>query len=332
MTARAEVDPVSAPTSRAPVPRVLAVRRAMGTLVRVLGADGADVPTAERALDEIERVERLMSVRRPESDVGRVNAGCGEPVRVAAETFEVLEWSARISRLSAGAFDVTIEALNGLWRFGDAVDGCPSCPDPVAVAERLAHVGWARVELDTARRTVRLPPGSRIGLGGIAKGHAVDRAVRVLREEGFHDFILQAGGDLFASGRRPDGAPWAIGVRDPRAGGRAAFATAAVSDRALCTAGDYERFFMAEGVRQHHILDPRTGEPARASRSVSVIADSALLADGLDDAIFVLGPARGLELARHFPGVEVLIVDAENGVWRSSRGGPGFNVHRAPSR
>jgi thiamine biosynthesis lipoprotein len=322
---------LSAPVSCVPATRVLAVRRAMGTLVRVLAAPGPRASAAELALDEIERIERLMSVRRPDSDLGRVNAGSGKPVEVSVETFHVLEWSARISRLSAGAFDVTVEALSELWRFGDTAVVRPSCPDPRDVARRLTHVGWARVELDAARRTVRIPPGSRIGLGGMAKGYAVDRAARILCDEGIGDFILQGGGDLFASGRRPDGAPWTIGVRDPRARGGAAFAAAALSDRALCTAGDYERFFMVDGVRYHHVLDPRTGDPARASRSVSIIADSAMLADGLDDAIFVLGPNSGLELARRFPGVEVLIVDAHNSVWSSSQGAAGFQVHRAPS-
>jgi thiamine biosynthesis lipoprotein len=171
-----------------------------------------------------------------------------------------------------------------------------------------------------------------MSLGGIAKGYAVDAAARVLRAEGLEAFLVQAGGDLYVRGKKPDGARFRVGVRDPR--GKDAtdyFALLEVEDHAFSTAGDYERGFVKAGRRYHHIIDPRTGFPATASRSVTVWAPDAFTADAIDDAVFILGPEKGLALVESLDDVGAVIVDEHNKVWISRRLGDRLHMLRQPT-
>lgn len=297
---------------------------AMGTQV-TLSAYVRDEPGAVLAFaaaeDEITRIERLMTDwERPDvppSDVIRVNAaaGNGSPIAIADETFEVISHALDMSRRSGGAFDITYAAMHGLWKFDEDLD--PKLPAASEIARRRHLVNWRDVVVDPRRKTVRLRrPGMRMGLGGIAKGYAVDRASAVLRARGLADFMVQAGGDLYVSGSK-GGIHWMVGVRDPRGGPVDVIATMPIQDHAFSTAGDYERSFVLDGKRYHHIIDPKTGYPATASREVTIYAPTAFLADALDDAVFILGPAKGLALCKQFPDAAALIVDAHNRVWVS---------------
>jgi thiamine biosynthesis lipoprotein len=154
-------------------------------------------------------------------------------------------------------------------------------------------------------------------LGGIGKGYAVDRAVAVLRAAGVRDFLVQAGGDMYAGGINGDVA-WRLGIQDPRGPGGESFASLDLSDATFSTSGDYERFFEKDGVRYHHILDPRTGQPARGVRSVTVVTATATAAEGLSKGIFILGPERGLALVERLPDADAVIVTADNQVLVSS--------------
>lgn len=273
----------------------------------------------EAAITEIRRIEAVMTTWRPESEISRVNAAAGKaPVAVSDETLEIVKESIRASEMSGGAFDITFETLHGLWKFDEDLD--PHPPNKRDVDRRLGFVGYKNIVVDGANKTVMLAKSeTRIGLGGIAKGYAVDRAVAVLDGVGLTSFFVQAGGDLFARGKKPDGTAWQAGIRDPRGPESRWFAKIPLSDHAFSTAGDYERSYLVGGVRYHHILDPRTGQPARACRSVTVWAPTALLADQIDDAVFVLGPQKGLELVESVDGVGAVVVDAKNNVWISKR-------------
>lgn len=314
---------VSAAGAPAPERRVIsAERRCMGTRC-TLSAFHYDAALVERAfasaIAEIDRLDAMMSTWVPSSDVSRINAaaGSGVWVHVAPETFEVLERSIWIAELSRGAFDITVGAFKGLWKFDEDNDG--SLPDQRAVEERLAKVDYRGLALDRGGRRARLAEaGQSITLGGIAKGLVVDRAVAQLRGAGLADFLVQAGGDMYAAGRRGD-RDWIVGIQDPRAApGRApsdeSFALLSLSDAAFNTSGDYERFIVANGKRYHHILDPRTGHPVAHTRSVTVLAPTSFIADTLDTAVFVLGAKAGLELIARVPGTEAVIVDAQNQV------------------
>jgi thiamine biosynthesis lipoprotein len=237
---------------------------------------------------------------------------------VGQETFDVIREALRASEMSGGAFDITFETLHGLWKFDQDLD--PHPPSPAEVRAQLRYLGYKHVKLDAAERTVGLDESHvRIGLGGIAKGYAVDRASKVLLDAGLVSFYVQAGGDLYTHGVKPDGSAWQAGIRDPRGPEGDYFAVMPVSDRAFSTAGDYERTYVAGGKRYHHIIDPRTGYPATASRSVTIWAPTALLADEIDDGVFILGPEKGLALVESLEGVGAVIVDAQNRVWTSKR-------------
>jgi len=328
----ADVAPPAAP----PVPSAPAVAApaAAGHVVArtypVMGTEAtfsaftADPAQAERgfaaAYDEIRRVERLMTdwerPGEPESDIVRINKAAGKTaVRVSAETIEVIDKSLEMSRRSEGAFDITFAAMHGLWKFDEDMD--KTLPTPAEIEQRRKLINWRDVLVDHKTHTVKLRRvGMRMGLGGIAKGYAVDRCAAVLRAQGLHDFMVQAGGDLYVAGRKGS-ARWMVGVRDPRGGPRDIIARMPIEDHAFSTAGDYERGFVMNGKRYHHIIDPKTGYPATASRGVTIFAPTAFLADGLDDAVFILGPKKGMDLVASFPDCATVIVDAHNQVWMS---------------
>ena len=268
------------------------------------------------ALAEIQRIEALMTTWR-DSELFRVNQSAARaPVAVGQETFDLLAESVRVGELSSCTFDVTFESLHGLWKFDHDLD--PHPPSDAAIRALLPLLDYRHLRLDPAKRTVAFAkPGVKVSLGGIAKGYAVDRAVKLLDDAGLVTFFVQAGGDLFARGKKPDGTEWSAGIRDPR--GPAPFAVLPLTDHAFSTAGDYERAYVVDGKRYHHIIDPRTGRPATASRSVTIWAKTALLADEIDDAVFILGPERGLELVEKLDGVGAVIVDAHNHLWISER-------------
>ena len=280
-------------------------------------------PKLEKALAEIRRLEALMTTWRPDSEISRVNAAAGsKPVPVGPETLSVIQKSLWMSQRSEGVFDISFEAMHGLWKFDQDHD--EKIPDAPAVAAARKLIDYRKIKVDEARGTVLLEKaGMRMSLGGIAKGYAVDAATRVLRAEGLGSFFVQAGGDLYVQGKKPDGVSWRVGVRDPR--GRDEndyFAMLEVEDHAFSTAGDYERSFLKDGKRYHHIIDPRSGYPATACRSVTIWAKSALLADALDDAVFILGPAKGLKLIESLDDVGAVgdaVVDHPLAVGRQAR-------------
>jgi FAD:protein FMN transferase len=293
---------------------------AMGSDLR-LTVYTADEPAAGRAFDqlfqEFERLDALMSVWRQGSDVLRINAAAGErAVQVSSEVRDALKTARQISEWTAGKFDVTFGALSDIWKFDQDQDN--SIPAPAAIRARLPLIDYRQIEIDDRAGTAFLRrKGMRIHLGGIGKGYAVERAVGILRRAGLNDFLLQAGGDLYAGGLRR-GRPWRLGINDPRGPAGRSFATLDLSDGTFSTSGDYARAFVKDGVRYHHILDPATGQPARGCRSVTIVANSPLVADGLSTGVFILGPEQGMALIERLPDVEGVIVTAKNEVLVSS--------------
>ena len=317
--------------------RVTAEDKAMGTHVALAAyttekVDEAGVKkTFEAAVAEIRRIEALMTTWRPDSELSKVNAAAGKkPVVVGQETFDVVNEAVHASEISEGTFDITFESLHGLWKFDQDLD--PHPPTDAQIKAKLPFVGYHHIHLDAAARSIFLDTeGTKISLGGIAKGYAVDKATQVLRDAGLTSFYVQAGGDLFAAGLKPDGKPWSAGIRDPRGAEGSYFALIPLTEHAFSTAGDYERSYMVNGKRYHHIIDPRTGKPATASRSVTIYAPTALLADEVDDAVFILGPTKGMKLVESLDGVGAVIVDAKNNVHVSKRVKPLLNVTGVPT-
>jgi thiamine biosynthesis lipoprotein len=308
-------------------------RLAMGSSLQI-AVWTSDEPGARRAIDavfaEFDRLENLLSVWRENSDVQRLNASAGRAgVAVGLDTLAVLEAAQQASRETRGAFDVTFGALTDVWRFDHDQDN--RVPAPEAIASRLPLVDHAAVSTDRNAGTARIArAGVTVHLGGIGKGYAVDRAAAMLRAAGFDAFLLQSGGDLYAAGRRGD-RPWRVGLHDPRGVDGETFATIELRDETFSTSGDYERFFIADGVRYHHLLDPHTGQPARQCRSVTIVARSALQADWLSTGVFILGPEEGMALVERLPEVEAVIVTAENEVRISSGLSDRLKLQRQPT-
>jgi len=291
----------------------------MGAPLRVAiwTADTARAEAATgRIVAEFDRLDALLSVWKDGSDVRRLNAAAGvAPVPVSRDTLDLLEAAITAGDLTGGKFDITFGALADIWKFDHDQDNI--VPPRSAIDARLPLVDYQAVHVDRAAATAFLArPGMRVHLGGIGKGYAIDRSAALLRAAGLTDFLIQSGGDLYVSGTHA-GAPWALGIADPRRPERV-FASLRLTNATLSTSGDYERFFLADGVRYHHLLDPDRGEPARGCRSVTIVAASALVADALSTGVFILGPDLGLALVERTPDVEAVIVTASGEVRISS--------------
>ena len=282
----------------------------MGTVVEITVACHSEEQARAaitEAMGEFQRIDNLMSSYKPDSVVSRVNkAGSSAKVPVGEEIFSVISEAAAIGRASGGAFDATIWPVSQLWGFEQG----GRIPTPDSIATKLPLVGYENVIIDDSELSVGFKvAGMGLDLGAIAKGWAVDVAMKKLIARGIRNAIIDAGGDLRVIGARPGKAFWRIGVQHPRDPG-ALLMTFELKDTAIVTSGDYKRFFMAAGVRYHHILDPATGQPARGCQSVTVLAPTAAEADACATAAFVLGPARGLAFLRARPGVRGVIVGA----------------------
>lgn len=292
-------------------------RVAMGSELRI-GAWTTNRGDAEAAFaavfGEFDRLDALMSVWKPGSDIDRVNAAAGDhPVPASEDVRKVLRIAAQVSEWTGGKFDVTFGVLSGLWKFDHDQDD--QLPDMNAVRRLLPLIDYRSLVVDDDAGTIFLKKkGMRAHLGGIGKGYAVDRAVDILRARGIHDFMIQSGGDMYVGGSN-HGEAWRLGIQDPRGPSGTTFASLALTDSTFSTSGDYERFFVKDGRRYHHIIDPATGEPSQAGcRSVTIVTTSAVVADGLSTGVFLLGPEKGLALVQQLPNVDAVIVTSRSEV------------------
>jgi FAD:protein FMN transferase len=281
----------------------------------------ADESAAKSTFDEVfaefTRLEKLMSTWVADSDVSRINREAGvRPVTVSTEVRDALKIARQISEWTDGKFDVTFGALSGLWKFDHDQDNV--IPDMREVRRQLPQIDYRAIRIDHAAGTVFVErKGMSIHLGGIGKGFAIDRGAAIFRRRGFRDFVIQSGGDIYAAGLK-DGKPWRLAIQDPRGPAHRAFAELDLSDGTFSTSGDYERYFLRHGRRYHHILDPATGEPARGARSVTIVSNLAVLADGLSTGVFIMGADAGMKLIERLPDVEGVIVSDKNEVLISS--------------
>jgi thiamine biosynthesis lipoprotein len=252
------------------------------------------------------------------------NAGT-RPVEVSADTFYVVERGLEYSRMTNGAFDVSIGPLVDVWGIGTEYAGVPAEEE---IERHLALVDYRKVELDPVDQTIYLPEeGMALDVGGIAKGYAAEEVARILRDEGIEHALLDFGGNILAVGVKPDGSQWRIGIQNPQQS-RGEF-LGIVEDEAMTvvTSGDYERFFTEDGVRYHHIIDSRTGYPARTGlSSVTIVSGDSTEADALSTAVYVMGVERGAELIESLEGIEAAFVTKDRSVYMTSGMPERFNV------
>ncbi|HUT99300.1 MAG TPA: FAD:protein FMN transferase [bacterium] len=277
---------------------------AMDTVVELCAVGGESALDAARRA--VEDVEGWADCYDPEAELYRLNLSAGGgPVRVSKGLAEVLEVSLRVAEKSGGAFDPTVLPLVEAYGFNGEKRRVPGDEE---ISRILPRVDYRRVGL--AGDGVDIPEGVALDLGGVAKGYAADRALEAMKEAGAEAGLVNIGGDIAVFGERAGGGSWTIGVQHPRAPGEL-FAVLELQSGAVATSGDYERYFIEDGVRYHHILDPRTGRPARGLVSVTVTAPVCVLADAYATAVFVLGPEEGLRLLEADDDLEGLLIFAK---------------------
>jgi thiamine biosynthesis lipoprotein len=290
----------------------------MGTLVKITAvarSESVAQAAATAGFAEIRRLEELLSTWIPTSELSRVNASAGAmPVHVSPETLTVVQRAVQAAEMTDGGFNIAIGPAVDAWRVTEG----QRIPTESELDALRPLVDLHAVHADVQAQTIYLEKrGMRIDVGGIGKGYAADQAVDALRRAGAVAGVVALSGDIKTFGRLPGGKMFPVGIQHPREEG-SVLAWIDLQDEAISTAGDYERFFEREGIRYHHILDPRTLQPARSCQSVTVIAREGVWADGLDTGIFVMGPERGMELVEQLPDVEAIIVDAEGRLLVSS--------------
>jgi len=287
----------------------------MGTEISVyLWHENADV--AERAaaavFAEVVRIEEMMSTYIVDSQISEINRRAADaPVPTGHELFQLIQQSLDISTLTHGAFDITYDSVGQHYDFREGLR-----PDESTLAAELPRIDYRLVETDRNNGSVYFSQqGVRINLGGIAKGYAVERAVRVLQRLGVRHARVTAGGDTRLLGDRL-GRPWMIGIQNPRDPQTVAL-TIPMENEAISTSGDYERFFLEDEIRYHHIIVPETGQPAGAVRSATIIGPDAVLTDALSTSVFVLGVDQGLRLISTLPDYEGIVIDADGAMFYS---------------
>jgi thiamine biosynthesis lipoprotein len=299
-------------TRSAPAGRFSKSFYSMGTLFEITvntaggGEAGTAGPAVERAFETVARLDTLLSAYKSYSEISTINRLAGGPfAQVDPLVIALVDSSIVFWRVTGGAFDPTVGPLLDLWGFRG---GTPRVPDDAGLASVLPLVDASGVEIDGDRSQMRLKhKGQELDLGGIAKGFALDRAAYVLRRAGIENALLNFGGNLLFMGEASRGAAWRAGIAHPRSSGEIV-ATFSASDVAVSTSGDYENFFISDGLRYSHIMDPRTGRPAAGLCSATVIASAGTASDALSTAIVVLGPGPGMKLVESIDGVEAVII------------------------
>jgi len=287
----------------------------MGTEIRVyLWHDDAEAGerAKEAVFDEVSRINDLMSTYVETSEISMINREAATaPVPVGPELLGLILRSLDISVLTLGAFDITYDSVGQHYDFRER-----QRPSEDTISEEVQLIDYRLVDADMSSGTVHFKQeGVRINLGGIAKGYTVERGVDVLRRHGVEHGIVTAGGDSRLLGDRR-GQPWIVGVRDPRQDGEVAVSIP-LEDEALSTSGDYERFFVEDGKRYHHIIQPNTGKPASSVHSATVVGPDAVITDALSTSVFVMGVDQGLRLIATLPDYEGIVIDAEGRLFYS---------------
>jgi FAD:protein FMN transferase len=269
---------------------------------------------------EIQRIEKLLTTYNEESETALINRNAGiKPVLVSRETFGLIERSVRISQITQGAFDITYGSVDKrLWNFDVKLNSLPEA----GKAKKMARlINYRNIDLNSADYSVMLrEKGMRIGFGGIGKGYAAERAKLIMKGKGVESGIVNASGDMTTWGLQPNGKPWTIGIADPDSKGKV-FSYLNITDMAVATSGNYEKFIMVNGRKYSHTINPKTGLPISGIKSVTIISPNAEIADAMATPVMIMGISAGLDMINQIKGLEAVLVDDQDKIHTSK------NIH-----
>ncbi len=274
----------------------------------------------EAGITEIQRIEKLLTTFNEDSETALINRNAGiQTTRVSEETFSLIERSIRISGVTQGAFDITYGSVDKrLWNFDTNLS---SLPDKETAKEMARLINYRNIILDRENSSVMLKEkGMRIGFGGIGKGYAAEMAKKVMRKRGLESGIVNASGDMTTWGLQPDGKPWTIGIADPNAKGKI-FSYMNITDMAVATSGNYEKYILVDGRKYSHTINPRTGLPILGIKSVTIITRNAEIADAMATPVMIMGIVPGLNMINQMKDIEAIVVDDHDVIFTSK------NIH-----
>ncbi|MDB5006008.1 MAG: FAD:protein transferase [Mucilaginibacter sp.] len=270
----------------------------------------------DAGIAEIQRIERLLTTFSDDSETNEVNKNAGIiPVKVSRETFNLVERSIRISEVTQGAFDITYGSIDKrLWNFDEKMT---SLPDKITAKKMVRLINFRNIILDKEESTIFLKEkGMRIGFGGIGKGYAAERAKQVMKDEGVESGVVNASGDLSAWGLQPNGKEWTVGIANPNSS-QEVFSYMAITDMAVATSGNYEKYVMIDGKKYSHTIDPRTGLPVNGIKSVTIITTNAEIADAMATPVMIMGINTGLDMINQIKNIEAVIIDDDDKMYTS---------------
>jgi thiamine biosynthesis lipoprotein len=270
----------------------------------------------DQAVNEISRIEALLTTFKENSQTNLINSNAGiKPITVDREVYDLIARSIKISRLTQGAFDITYGSVDKrFWNFDTTMT---ALPDKESAKQSVRLINYNNILLDVERCTVFLKQkGMRIGFGGIGKGYAAEQAKKLLKTMGVESGIVNASGDLTTWGTEPSGKPWAVGIADPNCR-KLPFSYLNISDLAIATSGSYEKFVMIDGKKYSHTIDPKTGFPVRGIKSVSIICPDAEVADAMATPVTIMGIGPALHLINQMRGMACIIIDDDDNLYTS---------------
>jgi FAD:protein FMN transferase len=274
----------------------------------------------DAAINEIQRIEKLLTTFNDGSETHRINEHAGiEPVKVSPETFEIIERSIRISSVTQGAFDISYGSVDKrFWNFDTTMK---SLPDEKAAKQAVKLINYRNITLDKEKTTVFLKEkGMRIGFGGIGKGYAAERAKQVMKDLDVENGIVNASGDLTAWGYQPNGKPWTIGIANPNSK-EEIFSYMDITNMSIATSGNYEKYAVINGKKYSHTIDPRTGFPVTGIKSVTILSPNAEIADAMATPVMIMGINTGLNMINQIKDIEAIIIDDDDHIYSSN------NIH-----
>ncbi len=291
--------------------------------ISIIDKDSASAEAnIDAVIEEVSRIEDLISDWRPYTQVSQVNKNAGiAPVKVDKEVFELTQRAIRLSELTNGAFDISFAAMDQIWKFDGSMQKMPS---PEAIKKSVEKVGYKNIILDPKNSTIFLKlKGMKIGFGALGEGYAADRCKAMMMAKGVKAGIVNGSGDMNTWGSQLDGSPWNIGITNPKQTDEL-LAVVPLAHGAVVTSGSYEKFVVFNGKRYAHIINPKTGYPATGLCSVTIFGPSAEMANGLSTSIMVLGKKAGLALLKHYPELSCILISDEGKTFTS----PNFNLNK----